>query len=178
MIEKKLSSKVVFAGSFLKVRRDEVELSNGNLATREYIQHPGAALILPVLNNGNLVLIRQYRYPLHRNFLEFPAGKIDPGESPEQTARRELSEEVGYRPGQLQKLSEIHPGIGYTDEIIHLFLATDLIKTERHPDPDEILEVSELSIPELLRLVWQHQLTDVKTQIALFWYLRKIKYKL
>ncbi len=170
-IENSISSQKVFQGRFLSVWRDEVVLQNGVWSFREYIRHPGASLVVPVLPNGNLLMIRQYRHSMQKSYLEFPAGKRDPGEDFLQTAYRELEEEVGYCAGKMEFLTDIHPGIGYTDEVIRLFVATDLIEGQMHLDPDEILEKEEVTPKELEHLLWSHQLLDVKTQIAASWYL-------
>lgn len=169
------SSELIFNGRLLKVWRDIVELSNGLTSFREYIKHPGAACVVPVLANGNLVMIQQFRYSVGQVFLEFPAGKKDKGESSEQTAHRELLEEVGYKATKMTYLTKIHPVIGYANEQIDLFLAEDLIKDEQKLDHDERLEVIEVSPDDLKKKILDHQVTDVKTQIAAFWYFEKLR---
>lgn len=169
LVEKVLSSAVVFPGRFLKIWRDEVELPNGHKSFREYIKHPGAATIMPKLDNGKFLMIYQYRHSVGKVFLEFPAGKTDPGETTETTAYRELQEEVGYKPGKLTLLTHIHPVIGYSNEKIDLYLAENLLPVPAHNDPDEILETIELSLEEIRGKIWNNEITDVKTQIAAFW---------
>lgn len=173
--EIQLSTQSVFSGSFLKVFQDKIQTSSGHQSVREFIHHPGASLVVPVLPNGNLLAIRQFRYPLQRIFIEFPAGKMDPGETPEQTAIRELEEEVSHTSKNLKKLTEIHPAIGYADEVIHLFTANNLIKIKASKDVDESIESIEISVDKLKKMIWNHEITDVKTQIAAFWYFRSIE---
>lgn len=168
--EKTLSSKQVYSGAFLKVTQDQVELSDGSKSVREYIKHPGAALIVPVLADGRYVMLRQYRHPLNKIFIEFPAGKIDQGESSLQTAQRELLEETGYQANKFDFLTTIHPCIGYSDEKIDLYLATGLEeKSEAKPEHGELLETLILSQSELGQLISSGQLSDVKTLIAALW---------
>jgi ADP-ribose pyrophosphatase len=174
LIEKVLSSEIVFPGRFLKIWRDEVELPSGHLSFREYIKHPGAAMVIPRLPNGKYLMIHQYRHAVGQVFLEFPAGKTDRGESTEQTAARELQEEVGFKPGKLIFLTSIHPVIGYSNEKIDIYLAENLIAAPPHQDPDEVLELVEFSEDEIFAKVWAQEITDVKTQIGVFWLLRHL----
>ena len=143
MIEKVLKSETIFSGRFLKIWRDEVELPNGHRSFREYIKHPGAAMIIPLLPNGKVLMIYQYRHAVGKIFLEFPAGKKDQGEDTLQTAHRELKEEVQYQAGKMSLLTSIHPVIGYSNEQIDIYLAEDLSAASGHSDPDEILETVE-----------------------------------
>ncbi|PIS11941.1 MAG: ADP-ribose pyrophosphatase [Bdellovibrio sp. CG10_big_fil_rev_8_21_14_0_10_47_8] len=174
LLEKSLSSEVVFDGLFLKIWRDEVELSTGATTFREYVKHPGAALVVPLLENGNLLMIYQYRHSVGQTFLEFPAGKCDPGEKAEQTALRELREEVGLETTNIRHLTHIHPVIGYSNERIDLFLAKDFKQVPDHRDADELLELIEVSPQDLKEKIWAHEVTDVKTQIAAFWLFREL----
>lgn len=169
MLEKVLKSELLFKGRFLNIWRDEVELPSGYQSFREYIKHPGAALVIPQLDNGKFIMIYQYRHSVGQVFLEFPAGKKDKGETTEQTAARELEEEVGYRAGKIEHLTHIHPVIGYSNERIDLYVATGLQLSQVNRDHDEVMEVTELSLEEMLEKVWNHEITDVKTQIAIFW---------
>jgi ADP-ribose pyrophosphatase len=170
--EKTLKTELVFSGKFLHIWRDDVELPDGQRSFREYIKHPGAALIVPVRENGDLVMIRQYRHAVGQVFLEFPAGKADRGETTDQTARRELREEVGYQAGQLEKLTRIHPVIGYSNEFIDLYVARNLQATATARDADELLEIVEMPFAELMERIWKGEVSDVKTQLAAFWYAR------
>lgn len=174
LLEKVLSSELVFQGNFLNIWRDQVELSNGHKSFREYIKHPGAACIVPLIDSGHVLMIHQYRHSLGKTFLEFPAGKKDLGETTLQTAHRELSEEIGYKAKKMELLTHIHPVIGYASEQIDLYLATDLTQAQAHTDADEILELEKVSIQDLKQKIWNSEITDVKTQIAAFWLFKKL----
>lgn len=168
--EEKLESEQVFKGVLLDVRKDRVRLPNGGESVREYVVHPGAVVIIPVLDGGRLLFENQYRYPLQRDFLELPAGKIDPGEGIEATARRELLEETGYEAAEWRHLGVMHPCIGYSDERIEIFLARGLQKVaEPSLDHNEFLDVLELSLDEAVAAVRDGRITDAKTITALFW---------
>lgn len=167
--ETRIDSEAVFEGRLLKVRRDTVRLPDGNTATREYICHPGAALILARPDPHTVVLERQFRYPLGRHFIELPAGKIDPGEAPLDTARRELREECGYTAAAWRHLATLHPCIAYADERIELFLADGLTAVDSALDDGEFLEVMTLPLEEALAWVRAGRITDPKTAFGLFW---------
>jgi ADP-ribose pyrophosphatase len=122
-VETMVVSRRVYDGRLLQVYRDEVRLPNGRLSAREYIRHPGAAVVIPYLNDGNILMIRQYRYPVGEIMLELPAGKIDPGESPADTVRREMTEETGFLPQQITEIGLIHTCVGYSSEKLFLFWA-------------------------------------------------------
>lgn len=134
---------------------------------REIVRHPGAAVLLPVTVDGRVVMIRQFRYAAGETLLEVPAGTIDPGETPEETASRELVEETGYHPGRLEKLAEFFPSPGILAERMHLFLATELEKRQASPDPDESLELVELPWERALALEPGKDVRDAKTLVAL-----------
>jgi len=167
--EHRLTSKTVYRGKLLHVMEDEVRLPNGRSARREYIRHPGAAVMVPLPDPDTVVLVRQFRYPLARHFYELPAGKIDPGEEPLQTARRELREECGYEAAEWRHLTTIHPCIGYADERMEFYLARQLSDVGRTPDEDEFLERVTVSFAEALRWVKEGKITDQKTVIGLLW---------
>lgn len=169
LIEKTLTSENVYDGRFLQIQRDEVLLPDGKTSWREYIIHPGAAMIIPVLDNGNVLMIRQYRHAIGEVLLEFPAGKIDAGEKTVQTAVRELQEETGYGAKEMRFLTTIYPVIGYANEKIDLFLAKGLSRGLQKLDHDEFLDVVEMNPAELLPLVRRGEVGDVKTQIGIFW---------
>lgn len=169
LTEKKETSQIVYSGSFFNVHKDTVLLPNQKTSTREYIRHPGAVIILPVLENGKVIVERQFRYPLNRVFLEFPAGKLDPGEDPFTCAKRELVEETGYHAKTWQYVCTIHNAIGYSDEELHMYLAKDLEKGQTHLDEEEFIETISLSLDELLKAVQNGDITDVKTVIGSFW---------
>jgi len=167
--ETQLSTEQIYKGSLLDVRRDEVSLPNGKTSSREYIKHPGAACIIPVLPDGKIALIKQYRYPVQSEMIELPAGKLDPGEEPEDCARRELEEEIGYSAGKLTFVCNIHPAIGFASEKMWIYLAEDLVKTTENTDHDEFLEIMPTSLAEAVKMVWDGKITDVKTIIGLLW---------
>lgn len=167
--ETEISSETVFRGSLLHVKHDRVRLPNGAETGREYIVHPGAVLVVPVLDNGNLVFERQFRYPLRKTFIELPAGKIDPDEDILVTGQRELLEETGYTASDWRYLAALHPCIGYSDEVIHIFLASGLQAGEHRRDHDEALEVFELSLADAMDALRRGEISDGKTMIALFW---------
>lgn len=168
LAEVTLASEQVFKGRLLDVRRDKVRLASGAEVTREYVVHPGAAMVVPLMADGQVLLERQFRYPLHRSFIEFPAGKIDPGESPRATAERELLEETGYRAGKLTELTTIHNAIGYSNERIVLFLAEDLSAGEQELDEHEFVELFTAPLSQLLAWIASGEVSDVKTIIGAF----------
>jgi ADP-ribose pyrophosphatase len=172
LIETCISSELVLEGGMMRVKRDQVRLPSGNQSQREFILHPGAVLIVPLLDNGNLLLERQFRYPLNRVFVELPAGKIDAGEDILLTGQRELLEETGYVAQEWVYLGLQHPCIGYSDEVIYMFIAKGLKAGEAHCDEDEALELFEASLDDCLQMIATQQITDAKTILALM-YLEK-----
>ena len=174
LVETKVTSEAVFDGKLLHVRRDTVRLPDGTLATREYILHSGAVLIVPVLPDGRLVVERQYRYPLDRVFIEFPAGKLDPGEAEIATAQRELREETGYVASAWTFLGTIHTLISYTNEKVDLYLAEGLTHIGARLDDGEFLEVLTLSVDEMLAALDRGEITDAKTVTAVLLYARRL----
>ncbi|KYG62131.1 NUDIX hydrolase [Bdellovibrio bacteriovorus] len=167
--EKTLSTKQIFKGRFLRVEQDQVQAPDGRTYTREYILHPGAAMMIPLLPNGNVVMIHQYRHAVKQVFLEFPAGKRDPNEETLFTAQRELLEETGYQAKDWKFLTTIHPVIGYSNEHIDLYLARELNFAQQKLDHGEFIEVVEVKPEDLMRLVQEGKVSDVKTQIGAFW---------
>lgn len=167
--EKQLTTTKVFEGVLLHVYQDTVLLPSGNRSTREYIKHPGAAVVIPHLGNQQILLIRQYRYPIRQIVLELPAGKIDPGESPEMTIQCELSEETGYQANWLKPIIPIHTCVGYSDEVVYLYWADQLTPAVQMPDADEFIETVTYPISEAISLVHNGKITDAKTLIGLFW---------
>lgn len=164
-----LDSEPVFDGALLHVRRDTVRLPNGKEATREYIRHPGAAMIIARPDPGTIVLERQFRYPLARHFIELPAGKIDRGEEPLATAQRELREECGYTAREWRHLTTLHPCIAYADERIELYLADGLTQVGAALDEDEFLEVMTVPLSEALAWVRDGTITEAKAVTGLLW---------
>ncbi len=175
LVETKVEGEAVFDGKLLHVRRDTVRLPDGTLATREYIVHPGAVLIVPILPDGRLVIVRQFRYPLDRILIEFPAGKLDPGETPLATAQRELREEAGYIAASWQRLGRVHSVVSYSTEEIELLVATDLTHVGAQLDAGEFLEVGTMSVEEMLAAVDHDEITDAKTVAALLLYARRLR---
>ena len=167
--ENKISSKIIYQGCLLDVRRDEVRLPNGTTSIREWIKHPGAVCIIPRLPDNKIALIRQYRYPLQQEMIELPAGKLDKNEIPENCAMRELEEEIGYRAEKLTFLTNIHPAIGFADEVMGLYLAENLVKTASNQDEDEFLELIPTPLEKAVKMVWDGVITDVKTIIGILW---------
>ena len=165
--EKQLTSKAVFDGALLHVRKDTVELPNGRTTVREYIEHPGAVALVPYLDSGDILLLNQFRYPVGKVFIELPAGKIDPGETPEQTGLRELEEETGYQASELKHLTTIHPCIGYSDEVIYIYEAFGLTEGDKNTDDEEFTETFSLSLDKAVQKVRSGEITDVKTMIGL-----------
>ena len=168
--ETKVEGTQVFHGKLLDVRCDRVALPDGKESTREYIVHQGAAVVIALLDNGDLLFERQFRYPLGRALLELPAGKIDPGEEALETAMRELREETGYSARQWRHLGVTHPCVGYSNERIEIFLAQGLVKeSQQNLDHGEFLEVLSLPLEDALLAVRAGEITDGKTIAALFW---------
>jgi ADP-ribose pyrophosphatase len=163
-----VDAEVVYQGAFLRVRKDRARLPDGSVHGREWVVHPGAAAMLAVGDDGRVLVVRQYRYAMQRAYVELPAGKIDPGETPLQTARRELLEETGYTAREWSHLTQIHPAIGFSNELLDIFVARGL---EAHPqgndlDPGEMIEVEWVTLDWLLDALRAGHLPDVKTHIA------------
>lgn len=162
-------SEQVYLGHFLDVRRDVVRLPDGASAQREYIVHPGAVMVVPILDDGRLVMERQYRYPLHRSFIEFPAGKLNPGEDPLVCGIRELEEETGYRASEWARAAVVNNAIAYSDEGIEIWFARGLTHGRQQLDDGEFLDVFTATERELDAWVCNGTITDVKTIIGLMW---------
>jgi ADP-ribose pyrophosphatase len=169
LIEKRLDGGVVYEGHFLQVTKDRIALPDGSESYREFIRHPGAVVIVPVFDDGRVLLEKQFRYPNDKVFIEYPAGKIDPGEDPLACAKRELLEETGYTARRWDFICTIHNAIAYSDEHLELYLARDLTAGEAQLDEGEFLEVYTSTLPELLEQVRSGTITDVKTVIGTFW---------
>lgn len=164
-----VESKELFKGSFLHANRDIVRLPDGKETGREYLLHPGAAMVIPLLDDGQVVMERQWRHPLSRAFIEFPAGKIDRGEASRDTCIRELREETGYSAARITFITTIHNAISYSNEHIDLYLAEGLTSGEAVLDDGEFLDVFSVSAEQVLAWVGDGTITDVKTIIGAFW---------
>ncbi len=172
LIEHRVHQEELLRGRFLHAFRDTVRLPNQNLATREYVVHPGAVMVIPMLDTPaglRLVMERQFRYPVGQVMTEFPAGKLDPGEDPWLCAQRELLEETGYTARQWARAGVLHPVIAYSTEVIEIWFAKDLTLRERQLDTDEFLDVFTASPAELVAACQQGLLTDAKTLTGLLW---------
>ena len=168
--EDTLSSELVYTGDYLKVYRDTVSLPNGASSYREYLKHPGAVMIIPVFDNGDVLVERQYRYPMRKVFVEFPAGKKDAGEAPLETAQRELLEETGYTAQNYTHITDIHNALAYCDEVIHFYIAEDLHDSgQQKLDDNDFVQVMRVPLVELMNWIRQGWVPDVKTQLGAFW---------
>ncbi len=174
LIETEHSSKQVFSGKLLHVYSDVVKLPDNSISTREWIKHPGASAVVPVFRDGSIMLLNQFRYPARKVFIEVPAGKIDPGEEPSVTAKRELLEESGVKCQNLVNVGHFYPAIGYADEIIYSYVAWDLSIEKQNADDDEFLLPNRLPFKKALKMIGTGEITDAKTistliQVKLWW---------
>ena len=168
LVEKKISSEAVFDGVLLHVRKDDVELPNGHKAVREWIKHPGASAVIPLLPDNQIILVRQFRYAVGKVTLEVPAGKLDKvGEDPLECAKRELSEETGYTAGKIWKLTTIATTVGFSNEYIHLYAASDLTAGKIHPDSDEFINVVKIPLTAALQMVESGKIFDAKSAVSI-----------
>ena len=167
--ESTLESRQVYQGHFLDVRQDRVRLPDASVATREYVRHPGAVMVVPLLDDGRLVMERQWRHPLARTMLEFPAGKLDAGESPLACGIRELAEETGYHAREWARAGIIHNAIAYSNEAIEIWFARGLAAGPARLDAGEFLEVVQVSEADLAAAARCGDVTDAKTLIGLAW---------
>jgi len=168
--EIQLSSQQAFNGHLLKLWVDKVKLPNGRTATRELIKHQGAVGILPILADGRMVFVKQCRYALNSVIYEIPAGKLEIGEDHLECAKRELSEETGYKAEKWEKLTSIVTTPGFTNETIHLYVATGLTLEKQHPDPDEFLNVVTFTADQVKEMVLKEDIFDAKTLASLLLY--------
>ena len=173
LIEEKIGEESVFDGVLLHVQRDTVKLPNGHETTREWVRHPGASAVLPILPGGDIVLVKQYRYPVGQVTLEVPAGKLDKNEDPINCAIRELEEETGFVADKIKKLTTIATTVGFSDEVIHLYVAEDLSAGKFNPDDDEFINVVKMPFAEALKKIETGEIFDVKTIISILMYERK-----
>jgi len=161
-------SREIYSGRIFSVRMDRLHFNDGKEVTMEVVRHGGAAAVVPVRGDGRLVLIRQFRYTVDRYIWEVPAGKLDAGEESDACAARELEEETGYRAGRIEKIGSILTTPGFSDEKINLFIASDLQKTKRNLEPDEFIDVVDVTIDEALDKIEHGEIEDSKTVIALY----------
>ncbi|WP_295986975.1 NUDIX hydrolase [uncultured Variovorax sp.] len=167
--EELLSREELFEGKFLKARRDTIRLPDGHSATREYVLHPGAVVVIPLLDDGRVVLERQFRYPVGHVMIEFPAGKLDAGEDPFDCGRRELIEETGYTAREWAYAGAMHLAVAYSTEIIHIYFARGLSLGERQLDHGEFLDVFTATPDELVGWCREGKVTDAKTLTCTLW---------
>ncbi len=167
--ESRVASATMHQGKFLTLKQDIVQLPDGKHTGREYVVHPGAVMMIPLFDDGTVLLERQFRYPVDQVMVEFPAGKLDTNEGALRCGQRELTEETGYTAKRWDYLTRIHPVISYSTEFIDLFLARDLMPGERSLDDGEFLETFILPAAHLIDWVRQGRVTDVKTIIGAFW---------
>lgn len=165
--EKTLSSESIYKGRVIELRRDEVELENGSRAEREVIHHNGGVAVLALDDNGNALFVRQYRYPYGEVLLELPAGKLAVGEDPGDCGLRELREETGYIAGDYRFLGKVYPTPGYTDEILYLYVARDLVFAGQRLDEDEFLTVLKIPYKKAVEMCLSGEIKDAKTLIAI-----------
>lgn len=169
LTETRIDSHTLHEGSFLVVKRDTVRLPNGKHATRDYVQHPGAVMVIPLFDDGRVLLERQYRYPIGRVMIEYPAGKLDPEEGALACAQRELQEETGYTARDYLFLTRIHPIISYSTEFIDLYVARGLTPGERKLDDGEFLDTFVAEVPQVIEWIRTGAISDVKTIIGTLW---------
>lgn len=167
--EEAIASELLFQGNFLHAKRDTVRLPDGQTATREYVIHPGAVVVVPLLGDGRIVLERQYRYPVGQVMTEFPAGKLDAGESPLVCGQRELLEETGYTAREWAYAGLMHLAVGYSTEIIHIFFARGLTLGDRQLDHGEFVDVFTATPQELFDGCRDGRVTDAKTHSCMVW---------
>ena len=166
-VEKKVSSEKIFSGRIIDVRRDTVELVNGSIVTREVVDHLGGVAVVPVDADGNVIAVRQFRYPFERELLEIPAGKLERGEEPFSCAVRELSEETGFSAEKYTYLGEIYPSPGYCHETLYIYLATGLTAGEQHLDDDEFLNIEKIPLNTFIERIMSGDVRDAKTVVGI-----------
>lgn len=166
-VERTLESKLLHDGKYLKFLRDEVELPNGNRTYRNIVRHQGAVAIIPIFSDNRIILVSQYRYAAGKTLLEIPAGTLEPGETPVNCAIRELIEETGYRAGHMEMLLSCYMAPGYSSEIIHFFLAEDLIKVGKKTSIDEEIAIKVLKKEEITKMINNNKIQDAKTIIGI-----------
>ena len=167
--EERLSGEDIYGGIFLNMKRDKVSMPDGQVAVREYLTHPGAVAIVAILDDGRVLMERQYRYPIAKACIEIPAGKLDEGEDHLLCAKRELEEETGYTATKWSYIRRIHPVISYSTELIDIYLAEGLVPGKSHLDEEEFLDVFAAPLEQILGWIEEGEITDVKTTISAYW---------
>lgn len=176
--ETTLSTQSIFKGRIISLQVDTVKMPNGQEATREVVRHPGAVAVLAI-KDDKMLAVNQFRQPLGRCEVEIPAGKLEPGEDPLEAAKRELQEETGYTCGSIRKLHSFYTSPGFADEIIHLYLAEDLMSGDMNPDEDEFIEMMEITLEEAYSLIEAERISDAKTILAVYaWEMYMLKGKI
>lgn len=165
--EKTISTKHIYNGNIITVESLTVTLPDGKEATRDIVLHPGASAVIPLNENGELYMVTQYRKPIEKISLEIPAGKLDKNENPAVCARRELKEETGLEAGNIKHLVSMHSTPGFCNEVLHLYVATDLKEGEACADEDEFISSQKFPISDLLDRVLHHEITDAKTIVGI-----------
>lgn len=169
LTETRIEGEIAYSGSFFQIHRDTVRQPDGRVAMREFVRHPGAVVILPLFDDGTVLLERQFRYPVNQVFIEFPAGKIDAGEEALACAKRELQEETGYTATDWQFVCTIHNALGYSDEHLEIFLARGLTAGASQLDEGEFIDTFRAQLTDVLAWVKAGRITDAKTVIGIFW---------
>jgi len=170
IIERLYKRRVVYNGSAIHFSADKITLPDGKIAQREYMEHPGAVAVLAFLDKNRILLVSQYRYPVGKLTLEIPAGKLDKNEKPDDCVRRELEEETGFKASKIKKLISYWPTPAFSNEVIHVYAATGLVKTQMSPDEDEFISSRVMTVAEVLKKIEKGQIMDSKTIIALtYW---------
>ncbi|MDR1952512.1 MAG: NUDIX hydrolase [Elusimicrobiota bacterium] len=175
MKEKLFKKNLIHKGRAVDFYCDEIVLPNNHHSFREYLGHPGAAAVLPFLDKKTIVLVKQYRYPVKQATLELPAGKLEKGESPVKGVKRELKEETGYSAKKIEKLIQFYPSTAFSNELLHIFAATDLVCGKTNPDEDEFVANEILDFDEAVKMVYNGKIMDAKTIIALLLWANKNK---
>ncbi|WP_425061141.1 ADP-ribose pyrophosphatase [Sporomusa carbonis] len=168
LYEKLIKTTRLFEGKVINLRRDEVMLPSGRTGTREVVEHPGAVAVVPMTKDGKVIMVRQFRHPVQQVILEVPAGKLDPGERPEACALRELAEETGFVANKLRKLTSMYTTPGFSNEIIHLYLAEDLVESNKQPDEDEFINTELYTTEQIRDMIASGEICDAKSLVALY----------
>jgi ADP-ribose pyrophosphatase len=174
--EKTIESQPIFHGKVISLQVDKVLLPDGNTSTREIVKHPGAVGILAFVDQEHILIVRQYRKALGKEIFEIPAGKLDPGERPEDTAKRELEEETGYQAKSVRFINSFYTSPGFANELLYLYEADQLVKGTLNLDQDEFLEVHTITLREALQLMQTEKIHDAKTAFAImYWQLKQLQ---